>query len=141
MDPRAPSLSTLSALLRHARRHRARVWAASACSVLNKLLDIAPEILIGIAVDVVARREQSFVAGLGITDPLQQLYLLGALTLLIWVCESLFEYLYLVLWRDLAQRIQHGSDRQGAVFQRQAGVLGLRAFLRPGLPHQASQQG
>ncbi len=108
MDPRAPSLSTLSALLRHARRHRARVWAASACSVLNKLLDIAPEILIGIAVDVVARREQSFVAGLGITDPLQQLYLLGALTLLIWVCESLFEYLYLVLWRDLAQRIQHG---------------------------------
>ena len=73
MDPRAPSLSTLSALLRHARRHRARVWAASACSVLNKLLDIAPEILIGIAVDVVARREQSFVAGLGITDPLQQL--------------------------------------------------------------------
>ncbi len=107
MDPRTPSLSTLSALLRHARRYRGRVWAASACSVLNKLFDIAPEILIGIAVDVVARREQSFVAGLGIVDPLQQLYLLGALTLVIWVCESLFEYLYLVLWRDLAQRIQH----------------------------------
>jgi len=103
-----PSFATLAALLRHARGHRARVYAASACSVLNKLFDIAPEILIGIAVDVVARREGSFLAGLGLVDPWQQLYLLGVITFFVWVLESAFEYLYLRLWRNLAQQLQHG---------------------------------
>lgn len=102
------SLSTLFALLRHAGAQRGRVRAAAACSVLNKLFDIAPEILIGLAVDVVARREQSFLADWGVSDPYQQVYLLGALTLLIWVCESIFEYLYLRLWRGVAQSVQHG---------------------------------
>lgn len=102
------SLSTLFALLRHAGAQRGRVRAAAACSVLNKLFDIAPEILIGLAVDVVARREQSFLADWGVSDPYQQVYVLGALTLLIWVCESIFEYLYLRLWRGVAQDVQHG---------------------------------
>jgi ATP-binding cassette subfamily B protein len=101
------SFSTLFALLRHARGHRPRVLAATVCSVLNKLFDVAPEILIGIAVDVVARREASFLADLGVVDPVRQVYLLGALTLAIWVFESLFEWAYLMLWRNLAQRMQH----------------------------------
>ena len=33
--------------------------------------------------------------------------ILGALTLLIWALESLFEYAYAVLWRNLAQTLQH----------------------------------
>lgn len=94
--------------MRHAGAQRGRVRAAAACSVLNKLFDIAPEILIGLAVDVVARREQSFLADWGVSDPYQQVYVLGALTLLIWVCESIFEYLYLRLWRGVAQDVQHG---------------------------------
>ncbi|TDR39958.1 ATP-binding cassette subfamily B protein [Tahibacter aquaticus] len=73
----------------------------------NKLFDVAPEILIGIAIDVVVRGQGSFVAGFGVTDPLQQVYLLGALTLAIWVFESIFEFAYLVLWRNLAQDLQH----------------------------------
>src|SRR5690349_5193626 len=108
MAPRQSSLSTLFALLRHAGAERGRVWAATACSIANKLFDIAPEILIGLAVDVVARREQSFLADWGISDPYQQVYVLGAATLLIWVCESIFEYLYLRLWRGVAQSVQHG---------------------------------
>lgn len=73
----------------------------------NKLFDVAPEILIGIAIDVVVRGQASFVAGFGVTDPLQQVYLLGALTLAIWVFESVFEFAYIVLWRNLAQDLQH----------------------------------
>lgn len=75
--------------------------------MLNKLFDVAPEILIGIAIDVVVRGKASFVGALGVTEPLSQVYLLGALTLAIWVCESLFEFAYLVLWRNLAQDLQH----------------------------------
>ncbi|NBC23592.1 MAG: ATP-binding cassette domain-containing protein, partial [Gammaproteobacteria bacterium] len=73
-----------------------------------KLFDVMPEILIGIAIDVVVRREDSFVAALGITEPTSQMLLLGGLTLAIWISESVFEYLYLILWRNLAQDLQHG---------------------------------
>jgi ATP-binding cassette subfamily B protein len=116
------TFDTLVVLLRHARGHGGRVFAASVCSVLNKLFDIAPEILIGIAVDVVARREESFLAGLGLVDPWQQLYALGALTFVVWVLESVFEYLHLRLWRNLAQQLQHGLRLQAYTHLQQLDV-------------------
>jgi len=104
----APSSSfqALVRLLRYARGYRRRIIAASACSVINKLFDIAPEILIGVAIDVVVNQEQSFVAGLGFESAREQILILGALTFFIWAGESLFEYLFQVLWRNLAQRLQ-----------------------------------
>jgi ATP-binding cassette subfamily B protein len=70
-------------------------------------MDIAPEVLIGVAVDIVVQREQSFLARLGLTESFDQLLALAALTLLIWFLESLFQYLYEVDWRGLAQSVQH----------------------------------
>jgi len=102
------SFQALKRLLHYARGYRRRILLATACSVLNKLFDVMPEILIGIAIDVVVRREDSFVAALGITEPTSQMLLLGGLTLAIWISESVFEYLYLILWRNLAQDLQHG---------------------------------
>jgi ATP-binding cassette, subfamily B, bacterial len=97
----------LRRLIRYARPHRRTTLAASACSVLNKLLDLAPEALIGVAVDVVVRGRQSWIAGLGWPDPRDQLVVLAAITFVVWVLESLFQYLYGILWRNLAQTIQH----------------------------------
>tara|TARA_B100000242_G_scaffold112465_1_gene78459 strand:+ start:7846 stop:9519 length:1674 start_codon:yes stop_codon:yes gene_type:complete len=74
---------------------------------LNKFWDLAPPVLIGIAVDVVALREESFLGELGWSDPREQFLILVALTVVIWVLESLFEYFYAVLWRNLAQTAQH----------------------------------
>ena len=107
-SPAQSSFQALLQLLRYARGYRSRIVLASVCSVVNKLFDVMPEILIGVALDVVVRQEASFVAALGVTEPLHQILLLGALTLSIWVGESVFEYLYLVLWRNLAQDLQHG---------------------------------
>lgn len=90
-----------------AKSQRGQVIWASFCSVINKLFDIAPEILIGIAIDVVVRRQDSFISQFGFTDPWEQILLLGGLTLLIWVGESTFEYFYMIAWRNLAQQIQH----------------------------------
>jgi ATP-binding cassette subfamily B protein len=101
------SFAALLRLLRYARGFRSRIVFASICSVMNKLFDVMPEILIGIAIDVVVRQQDSFVAELGIPDPKWQLALLGGLTLIVWILESLFEYLYLILWRNLAQDLQH----------------------------------
>ncbi|MFN8606503.1 MAG: ABC transporter ATP-binding protein [Vulcanimicrobiota bacterium] len=100
-------MSALGRLLAYTRAERARVAAATICSVLNKLFDIAPEILIGMAVDVVVNRQDSLLARWGITSLQQQLAWLGVATFLIWFLESFFEYLYQIQWRNLAQRVQH----------------------------------
>ena len=97
----------LSRLLTHLEDHRATVILASICSILNKIWDLAPPVLIGMAIDVVAAREDSFLAGMGYPDVYHQLYILTGITVLIWVLESLFQYFYAVLWRNLAQTAQH----------------------------------
>ncbi|MCK0162837.1 ABC transporter ATP-binding protein [Marinobacter sp. S6332] len=102
----ASSFAAFARLLRYARGYRRQIIAATTCSIVNKLFDIAPEILIGIALDVVVNQEDSFVASLGITESLNQILVLGVLTFFIWAGESLFEYLYQILWRNLAQRLQ-----------------------------------
>jgi ATP-binding cassette subfamily B protein len=80
---------------------------ASFCSIFNKFWDLAPPLLIGLAVDVVVLKEKSVLAGLGLVDPWHQLIVLSVLTFFIWGLESLFEYFYGILWRNLAQTVQH----------------------------------
>ena len=94
-------------LLSHMKDHRKTIRLASLCSVTNKIWDLAPPLLIGLAVDVVVLREDSFLASMGYSDPWNQLILLSVLTFAIWGLESLFEYFYGVLWRNLAQTVQH----------------------------------
>jgi ATP-binding cassette, subfamily B, bacterial len=101
------SVPPLQRLLRYSRPHRGQIWLASACSVLNKIFDLAPPVLIGMAVDIVTQRENSWIAQWGVVGISQQLMLLSLLTLIIWGLESIFEYAYQWLWRNLAQTIQH----------------------------------
>ncbi|EQC43849.1 ABC transporter ATP-binding protein [Bacteriovorax sp. Seq25_V] len=99
--------SPLSSLWVHFKTKRAKVIEASIYSVLNKIFDIAPPILIGLAVDTVVKKESSFVAELGVKNHLHQMYVLGFLTFLIWALESFFEFLLKVRWRHIAQEVQH----------------------------------
>ncbi len=102
-----PRPHPLRRLWRYALRHRRRTVLATLCSVLNKFFDLAPPVLIGMAVDIVVRREASFLADLGVVEPRRQIVVLAVLTFLIWALESAFEYAYAVLWRNLAQTVQH----------------------------------
>ncbi|MBL1176013.1 ABC transporter ATP-binding protein [Pantanalinema sp. GBBB05] len=97
----------LQRLMRYSHAHRQQVWAAIACSILNKLFDLAPPVLIGMAVDVVVERQNSLIASWGVADIQTQLLILSGLTLIIWGLESVFQYAYDRLWRNLAQTIQH----------------------------------
>lgn len=101
--PRHP----LQRLLRYGRNYRPLIWQASICSILNKFFDLAPPVLIGAALDVVVKKKDSLIARWGVTDVFQQLLILTALTVLIWGLESIFEYAYNRLWRNLAQNMQH----------------------------------
>ena len=97
----------ISRLIAHMKEHRSTMWLATFFSVLNKIFDLAPPLLIGAAVDVVVKQDESVLSSYGYSDPKEQLIILSVLTVFIWVFESLFEYFYGVLWRNLAQTVQH----------------------------------
>lgn len=92
----------LRRLFDYARQYRSQVAIASLYSVLNKIFDVLPEVLIGVAVDVVVNQKASFLSRAGVLDPKDQLVLLALITVGIWVGESLFEYFYQLKWRNLA---------------------------------------
>ncbi len=98
----------LAALWQRYGRFRGRFVLAVAMSTLNKVADVVPELLIGAAVDVVVRGADSFVADvLGVESRYAQLGWLAVVNLLVWVVESASEYAADVLWRGLAQGIEH----------------------------------
>jgi ATP-binding cassette subfamily B protein len=93
--------------MRYSQAHRTTVWAAIICSILNKIFDLAPPVLIGMAVDTVVERQNSLLAGFGVKDIVNQLAIISIMTLIVWGLESIFQYAYDRLWRNLAQTIQH----------------------------------
>ena len=105
-DHLGPDTHPLKQLLSYMSPYRGKVRLATLFSILNKLFDLAPPILIGAAVDVVVQGEQSLIGRLGVTDPFDQLLWLAGITVIVWVFESVFQYLFEIYWRDLAQFTQ-----------------------------------
>ena len=99
--------SALTRLLKSLKKQRTLIVVATSFSVLNKIFDLAPPVLIGLSVDVIAREQNSFISTLGIRSVPSQLWLLAIVSFFIWSAESLFEYLYGLLWRNLAQSTQN----------------------------------
>jgi ATP-binding cassette, subfamily B, bacterial len=94
-------------LFDYSHQYQSQIWQATVASILNKIFDLAPPALIGAAVDVVVKQQDSIIAQFGIKNIAEQLWVLAILSFIIWGLESLFEYAYQRLWRNLAQTIQH----------------------------------
>lgn len=103
----SPTPSALRRLWRYAAPHRRQIARATVWNVLATVFDLAPPFLIGTAVDIAIREEDSLIAKLGISDPRDQVIALAIATFVIWALESLFEYLATIGWRNLGQTIQH----------------------------------
>ena len=101
------SYTSFFRFLEYARPWRKRIIISSIYSIINKLFDIAPEILIGIAVDLVVQKNDSIIAKLGFESIESQITFLAIATFFIWAFESLFQYLYSISWRNLAQTVEH----------------------------------
>ena len=101
------SQTALIRLISNLRKQRSLILSAITCSIINKILDLAPPVLIGLSVDVIAREDSSWISSLGFSSVPSQLTVIACLSCLIWSAESFFEYLYGVLWRNLAQITQH----------------------------------
>ncbi|MBF2005700.1 MAG: ABC transporter ATP-binding protein [Chlorogloeopsis fritschii C42_A2020_084] len=99
--------SPLQRLLNYGQNYRSQIYQASTYSIINTILDLAPPWLIGVAVDILVQQQNSFIGKLGIRDVLWQFVLLSLITVIVWIFESLSQYAYDRLWRNLAQNIQH----------------------------------
>ncbi len=118
-DPAPPTRPTafplsstppLKDLWRHASKQRPKVVFATIMSVLNKACDIMPELLIGVAVDVVVNEGESMVGRItGIEDRFDQLLVLAAITVVVWLAESGTQYVAHITWRNLAQTVEHDT--------------------------------
>ena len=114
------SQSNLKHLFAYSQQQKTKVKRGIVYSVLNKLFDLAPPVLIGVAIDIVVEGNESFLASLGVGDRRRQLVVLAILTFIIWGLESLFDYLSAVTWRGISQDIEHSLRTE--TFQN---VLGL----------------
>ncbi len=68
-----PKKHPLSRLLDYAKDYRPQIWNAATFTIINKILDLAPPYLIGVAVDIVVEKENSLIAKIGITNIIGQL--------------------------------------------------------------------
>ncbi len=104
---RRNSTHPLQRLLNYGSRYLRQIRQATLFSIINTILDLAPPWLVGIAVDILVKQQDSVIAKLGVKDIFWQFLLLSGVTIIIWILESTFEYAYDRLWRNLAQNIQH----------------------------------
>jgi len=99
--------SNLKHLFIYSQQQKTKAKRGIVYSILNKLFDLAPPVLIGVAIDIVVEGNESFLATLGVPDRRRQLVILAILTFIIWGLESLFDYLSAVTWRGISQDIEH----------------------------------
>ena len=99
--------NSLKNLYLYSKEQETKVRRGILYSILNKLFDLAPPVLIGIAIDIVVEGSDSFLGSLGIEDRRQQLVVLAFLTFIIWALESTFDYVAAVTWRNISQDVEH----------------------------------
>ena len=63
-------------------------------SIINRILDLAPPVIIGLAVDIVVKEQNSWISSFGIKDVPLQLLFLAFVSGIVWSGESFFQYLY-----------------------------------------------
>ncbi len=108
VNPAPGNPAPLRRLWDHSASRRPRMVLACIVTVINKICDIAPELLIGVAVDVVVNEGESLVGRVtGVDSRTDQLSVLAAVTVVVWILESVSDYVADLLWRNLAQDIEH----------------------------------
>ncbi len=89
-------------------KHRSAFYIASMWSVLNKVLDLMPPILVGWVIDSVRRRPPEWITWvMDTSEPWPLAVFLSALGVGIFAFESFFEWLYQRDFMRLAQKVQH----------------------------------
>jgi ATP-binding cassette, subfamily B, bacterial len=94
-------------ILRYIKGYGPKIFLASFYSITSTIFYVIPEIILGFAVDTVINTQHSYLSSYGLKSARSQLIFLGGLTVLAYLLEATFEYLYSIEWKNLAQLIQY----------------------------------
>lgn len=98
----------MARLFRYLRSYRRTVIWASASSVLNKILDLMPPLLVGWLIDTLAGAPPGWLGGwFGIADAWAGAMFISLSIVVIFGFESFFEWGFQIGFKRLAQRVQH----------------------------------
>ncbi len=86
---------------------RARLSASVTFSVVNKVFDLAPPILVAWLIDSVTGNPPAWMSGLGLADMFPQVVFVAFLTVVIFGVESLSQWGYAYGFMTIAQDMQH----------------------------------
>ncbi|MEC8149506.1 MAG: ABC transporter ATP-binding protein, partial [SAR324 cluster bacterium] len=95
-------------LFRYIRNYQKLFTWSCINSILNKILDLMPPLLVGWVIDSVRRQPPEWIANtVGTSDPWALAIFLAVLGVVIFGFESLFEWAYQHGFMNLAQHVQH----------------------------------
>ncbi|HET9227408.1 MAG TPA: ABC transporter ATP-binding protein [Thermoanaerobaculia bacterium] len=95
-------------LFGYLRKYQGLFLRACGSSVLNKILDLMPPLLVGWVIDSLRGSPPGWIASLARTsDPWSMAVVLSGLSVAIFFFESLFQWLYQAGFMNLAQLVQH----------------------------------
>ena len=98
----------MARLFSYLRPERGRLASAITSSVLNKLFDLLPPLLVGWLIDTVTRAPPAWLVRLtGSNEPFDQVLWIGLLTVVAFGLESFFQWRYQYGFLTLAQDVQH----------------------------------
>jgi ATP-binding cassette subfamily B protein len=98
----------MARLFSYLRTYRGRLAWACGSSVLNKILDLMPPLLVGWVIDSLRGAPPGWIARLaGTSDPWSMAVVLSGLSVGIFFFESLFQWFYQAGFMSLAQLVQH----------------------------------
>ncbi len=96
----------MARLFAYMRPMKGRLAFAATSAAANKVLDLAPPIIVAWLTDVVLRKPPAFMQALS-TDLFTQIVIVALLTVAVFGLESLFQWMYQYGFMTLAQNVQH----------------------------------
>jgi len=104
-------------LFKYLGNYKTGLFKASSASIINKVFDLMPPLLIGWIIDTVSGDTPAWIVQtLGTSDAMANAMFIAGLIVLIFGVESFFEWLYQRGFMRLAQRVQH--DLRVAVYNK-----------------------
>lgn len=99
--------STRHPLLHIVGPHKRQFYSAAFLSVLGQILDMLPALLVGWMASVLITGKSAALVRLGLTSASGQLWFLAGVTALVCIASVAVAFIAGVLWRNLAQSVQH----------------------------------
>lgn len=97
----------MNRLFHYIQYYKARFYLSTSASVVNKILDLMPPLLVGWLVDIVSGNTPSWISPFTENDAWNGALFIGALVIIVFFFESLSEWIFSKGFFTIAQDVQH----------------------------------